>query len=825
VNKSTTAASGCDHSRSPQRTTLLAALSHYHLPIILLLTCCCLALLPWTAISSLAISLLPRSVLPLATQQFLNVSSPARCTLPLSPPPVACAALSADLLALLNQSEPAAVTVTDRLSMPGEMTTVLSHIAMTSALQLPSDVALTTARMLDHDSAVLRAALANRWFVHSRQLFSPLSDPRLLEAEEIEEQLLPLHDACSARRVLPINPTLDSRHSPAYYDYSIADAIDEACSAGRRSAMQVAWSDNLCHDDTVYVHSLHQRITRASRGNRAGSMTFRVLGAQATHGRTGGVQRFLLLADDVRGDSVDLKPELKGRLVGPAIVAVQRFTSLNVSADSTRQLVAEALSSREGFDCSAVADQPLPYAFVWLVEYEAFDSGVYMLELRTTWIKRAARWGRSGVVEKRPHALLHTVYRGVLDVSDHSESEAGQNRHNRTAMQQQPLCQADELEHDVGRGRWLPLPARPNTTELYCDDVVCSGSNVAYLQDEHGFSIDYGLQWVWRPAACRLRLYSPASFAQCLHRHNYSDFYSHGDSLAREQYQNLVMLLDADGVIDLPKTQASADQLIKKVDNSDAIDFHLRFDINASGSQPLRVHFIMQDPPLDAPDAADGRRLLLSAPRVGMGLYQERASWHSALSDFRTQLALQSRQCRDNSQLCYLYVHPTVQSQHKQIITEMWRDQKAKDDYHCNLQRMKQGPTQRSVVEVMDELKQWLHTHQQPPPNSATQQIEQDKLLFNMSAEEAATLSGAGSGMRILPADAITAARWDSSHDNLHYSALCDLYECHLPTGRGCTERPPSKCVKEARPHYKRNWNGGVSNMVTMTFINLLCND
>jgi len=816
-----------------------------------LLTFCCLVLLAFIAYNPRAVALLPHFMLPaMEHQQLLTTphvpegaaertafaddqTASSHCSLPSPATPSSSPELSADLLALLNRSEAGAAS--ERLTMPGELTTVLSHIAMTTELQLPADVTRTTVEMLERDDAVLRAALANRRFVHARQLFSPLSDARLLKGdteqmgapdeEEEREQLLPLHDACSARRVLPINPTLDSRNAPAFYDYTVSDAIDEACSAGRRPAQLLTWSDNLCHDDTVYVHSLHQRITRASGGNGAGSMTFRVLGAQATHGRTGGVQRFLLLADDVRGDSVDLKPELKGRLVGPAIVAVQRFTSLNVSADSTRQLVAEVLSLQAGDEEAFIAaESPLPYAFIWVVEYEAFDSGVYMLELRTTWIKRAARWGRSGVVEKRPHALLHTVYRGVLDVTDYSKPKAGQNRHSKATMKQQPLCQADKVEHEVGRGRWLPLPARPNTTELYCDDVVCSGSNVAYLQDEHGFSIDYGLQWVWRPAACRLRLYSPASFAQCLHRHNYSDFYSHGDSLAREQYQNLVMLLDADGVIDLPKTQASADQLIKKSDDANAVEFHLRYDVNGSESQPLRVHFIMQDPVLDAGDAADGRRLLLWAPRLATGLYEERESWQAAVSEFRKQLALQSRQCRDSGQLCYLYVHPTVQAQHKNIMTEMWRDQKAKDDYHCNLQRMKQGPTQRSVVEVMDELKQWLHTHQQPQPSNNSQQIEQDLELFNMTAEEAATLTGAGSGMRILPADAITAARWDASHDALHYSAMCDFLECHLPEGRGCREAPPFKCPKEARPHYKRNWNGGVSNMVTMTFINLMCN-
>ena len=819
-------------SQHQERSLFAAASFHRRIQLTLLLTCFCLILLPWSAISTHTVSLLPRSVLTFAAQHLMLTLSPAQCSLPSSRARSTASDFGADLVALLDQSGLGAVT--SRLSMPGEMTTVLSHIAMTSELQLPPNLTLTTLQMLRHDEAVLRAAYSNRLFVHSRQLFSPLSDQRLLlggtartgVSDEKGEDLLPLHDACSARRVLPINPSLDSRNAPAYYDYSIAAAIDEACSAGRRPAVEVSWSDNLCHDDSVYVHSLHQRITRASTGNRAGSVTFRVLGVQATHGRTGGVQRFLLLADDLRGDVVDLQPELKGRLVGPAIVAVQRFTLLNVTDNSTQQLVGEVLGAQDGVECAFMAG--LPYSFLWLVEYEAFDSGLYMLELRVTWIKRAARWGKSGLVEKRPHALLHTVYRGVLNVvHDYNDAHAADDSsHNSAGMQEQQLCQQSDVKHDVSRGRWLPLPLRLNTTELYCDDAVCSGSNVGYLQDEHGFSIDYGLQWVWRPAGCRLRLFSPASFAQCLHRLNYTDLYIHGDSLAREQFQNLVMLLDVDGVINLPKTQATAEQLIKQADKSDAVNFHLRYDQSSTGadSHPLRVHFIMQDPTLDTPDAADGRRLLLWSPRLATGLYEERDSWHTALNELRKQLALQSRQCRDSRQMCYLFVHPTVQAQHKNIITELWRDQQEKDDYHCDLKRLKQGPTQRSVVEVMDELKMWLHDHQRQQPGNRTRQIEDDGQLFNMSAEEAATLSGAGLGMRILPADAITAARWDSSHDALHYSAMCDLLECHLPAGRGCMQAPPFKCVNESRPHYKRNWNGGVSNMVTMTFVNMLCN-
>ena len=857
------ATGNADNNAQQRLYPLLFVVSNYRLRLLVLLVACCSVLLLLRHSigsaydSSLARSILPyTTVLPLSAQHLLWTLFPTRCvlpsstSLPLSPE----LELSNELLSLLlphefaslaNGSAPTPAAVTSRVDPPGKLSTVLSHIEMTSDLQLPAGVPLTILAMLSHDAAVMSSFQLNRLFVHPRQLSSPMSDPRLLKGDSVmmgvpsdsDEKLLPLHDACLGRRVLPTNPSLDMRHAPAYYDYSVSQAIDEACSAVRRPAVHVAWSDNLCHDDSVHVHSLHQRVTIASAGNRAGSMSFRVLGSEATHGTTGHVQRFLLVGENVRGDSIGLEPEFKGRLVGPAIVAVQRFTALNVSANSTRQLVAEALGSQVGGDCASILDQPLPYALVWLVEYEVFDSGLYMLELRMTWLKRAARWGGIyDVVERRPHALLHTVYRGVLDVKDAPGSPAADDRHSSTtAMQQQRLCGQHVAEHDVGRGRWLPLPSRPSTngqtnaTELYCDDIVCTGSNVHYLQDEHGFSIDYEQQWVWRPVACRLRLYSPDSFAQCMHRLNYSDIYFHGDSLAREQYQNTVMLLDRDGVIDLPKTQATAEQLIKKVDSSDGLSLHLRYNPDSNDTQPLRLHFIMQDPTLDAPDAVDGRRLLLWAPRLATGLHIERESWNKALSQFRKQLALQNRQCRDNHQLCHLLVQPTIQAQHKVIINDLWADQRAKNDYHCDLVRLKQGPTVRSVIEIVDELKGWLHSHgQQQPTANVTQQqqqVEVDRELFKMSAGEAATLTGAGLGMRILPADAITAARWDSSHDGLHYSALCDFFECHLPTGRGCTDAPPLKCPEEARPHYKRNWNGGVSNMITMTHINLLCND
>lgn len=571
---------------------------------------------------------------------------------------------------------------------------------------------VTQQRMLNHDQRVLDNIERNGPFVDNVLRYVTPQLPTPTSALAVR------HPACVGRAVVPINRMLDHRYAPVFYPYTVSEAIDEACSAGTRPSITVQWSDNLCHDDTTYVYSLHQQIKSASRGNQAGQMTFSVLGLLPEYAQRNN-HSFLVVGNDVQGDSQDLNPQIKGRLVGPAIVELH-----------------------------IVLSSPL----VWRVEFEVFDAGVYMLELRTTWIKRSHGVGANGTMAQRPHGWMQTIYRGIVAVNDDGEEE--------DVMR---LCGPGD---DMYRGRWLPPSSRASSY---------SGSNTAFLSDEHGYAEDFQQLWIWKPATCRLHLYTAAEFTQCSQRCGYTQFHIHGDSVAREQYQNLVMLLVDDGTaVDLPKTQATQQQLVAAP--MDVADTY--------STSSISVYFHVQNAPSLTVNGS--QHVLLWAPRVANGVIGELPSFADCITEYTKQLEQQAQLCQENNQQCYFFVHPIVQQPHKAILRLHLLEQAASHDYHC--------------------------------PSPVSKQVTEPSIRGVMEA-----LLVASPHMQLIRADRVTSARWDSSHDGLHYSFFCHGAQCH--DAEHCRVNwSPNKCPSQSRPRYKWNWNGGVSNQLTMLWINSMCN-
>ena len=660
-----------------------------------------------------------------------------------------------------------------------------------------------------HEQAMLEEWLSNRHFVDAATEFSAVSSqplhPRSPMEDDPSSSLLPLHSACSAPgvKVRPLAAHLDYRAAPLTYEYTVSEAIGEACSAGRRPSLVVSWGHNVCHDENTYVQSLQQNVTSVSEGNGAGELTFKAYGRGLTHATTHSVGRFLVVAYGAKGDVKDLQPLLKGRLVGPSILQVRAIRPLNSTRQADRDVMARVMAETESWWRPASAcycDGPCSHA--WLVEYEVFDAGLYVLELRTTWLKRYSRWSLNVTLQDRPHAWLHTVYRGVTLVSESAGAERDTS---------QP-CRAGE--YDASRGRWLPLPSRPSAAavaansstavEYYCDGVVCSGNNTGAIIDEHGFSDDFQQQWVWKPLGCSYHLYTAAELTGCLSSRNFSHVHVHGDSLAREQFQNLVMLLDLHNAVDLPQTRGTAASLLATSDSAYSAALNL-------GSFTLNVHF----------DLGSGvqtalynhtRRLMLWSPRIIVGLYQEQASYSVAAAAFYSQMTAQASQCREAGRAtrCYYFVNPTVQHMYKAAQRSVMVAHSEKGGMECLTDQLHRVGT---TVSVSD-----LATLLLPGANRTASSADDAEPLLPSSLSSSPPVHFPESVF----GDALTAARWDSTHAGMHYSCFCHVYRCWL--AEDCRSRfSPSKCARTDRPRYQKQWQGGVSSMVTISWLNDVC--
>ena len=348
--------------------------------------------------------------------------------------------------------------------------------------------------------------------------------------------------------------------------------------------------------------------------------------------------------------------------------------------------------------------------------------------------------------------------------------------------------------HEQRKGRWLPLPYRLSTSadgasddgrQYYCDGFVCSGANVAYLSDAVGYSLDFSQVWVWRPVSCMYHLYTALELSLCSSRCSYGHIHVHGDSLAREQYQNLVMLLDDEHSIDLPKVRATAAQLLSTADSAHTATFHL-----LNSSHTLTVHFDVHDAPVAA-HYDDTNRVVLWAARAINGLYQEMESMAACRAGYASQLQQQIQACKQgnmSTQPCFFLPNPTVQHAFKSPQHSFIHDAAQGVSYECKGIQLSlhRGATTAAVDQLMAGLLQQV-------------------------AEEP--------HMAVVHADELTRARWDSTHDGMHYSALGQWQA--QPCNR---EQSPQKCPMADQAKFERNWNGGVSNMITMAWVNQLCN-
>jgi hypothetical protein len=104
-------------------------------------------------------------------------------------------------------------------------------------------------------------------------------------------------------------------------------------------------------------------------------------------------------------------------------------------------------------------------------------------------------------------------------------------------------------------GRWIKLNITSENNITPCASWACEGHSSALSQLNDLFS--FNNNYVWAPWKCIYKIYTPHEFKQCAIKQNIDSIKILGDSLAREHFQNLVMMLSNSDHMVLPKLLSS----------------------------------------------------------------------------------------------------------------------------------------------------------------------------------------------------------------------------------------------------------------------------
>jgi hypothetical protein len=105
-------------------------------------------------------------------------------------------------------------------------------------------------------------------------------------------------------------------------------------------------------------------------------------------------------------------------------------------------------------------------------------------------------------------------------------------------------------------GRWIKLNTTSEKNNVTpCASWACEGTftAISQLNDLFYFNSNY----VWAPWKCIYKIFTPQEFKQCAIQQNIDSIKILGDSLAREHFQNLIMMLSKSDNMVLPKLLTS----------------------------------------------------------------------------------------------------------------------------------------------------------------------------------------------------------------------------------------------------------------------------
>jgi hypothetical protein len=485
------------------------------------------------------------------------------------------------------------------------------------------------------------------------------------------------------------------------------------------------------------------------------------------------------------------------------------------------------------------------------VNYTLHDPGTYHLEIRVSWLT-------GGLMDHLPLPIKGAVfvnltrhvdcvvYRQLLrTLPPPTPSQPADNR-------PKPLCRGGDQA-----GRWVWVDPGKD-----CPADVCQGTStsLSYLHDLYGFNT----HWVWSPYECNYHIFSVAEFEQCMVRKDIHTLGFFGDSLLREHFQNLMVFLqqhmdestknfgnkmnDQEYNITLPGgRQMNLDYHLRVRYKTD-LDYqsHVRsyFNdryVNGSKYSPeihdaqiwnaamLRVLIQQKPPTMNQP--AGFRRWLRD------DMTRDLSKFTKPDKERRDKLALARRRSDPTPLPSVYYLHPRIQREDPRIVRD---------------------PTLTKIEGFA------LMT----PPRQDEASAEVLKILASATTPTAQAAAAAAGLAPLLLLNGLlpTEARWESTWDGVHYTLLVNKFQlveatckkppylkggrnmCHLKqypgtnqcinarsTGRASSGVANSNGTDvEGRMEFCKSvvdraarfthFEGGVSRMLTMMWMNMVCN-
>ena len=414
--------------------------------------------------------------------------------------------------------------------------------------------------------------------------------------------------------------------------------------------------------------------------------------------------------------------------------------------------------------------------------FEPRDPGHHSLQIRLSWFDERLKWdniaaGRNtfiipntSLTQQYVDSIIYSKRIKIL-MNSHIDSRLYRDN-NKT-----------RCNGGTDNGRWVKI------YQHHCPKWACYQPNGAVdpvvlsrLTDVFGFNKDY----VWVPWDCSMQLFSSTEITQCFARKEIKSVAFTGDSLAREHSHNLIGFMNQD--IKLPKVKKGS--LTTTLPNGVKVHFSNYgksvFEI-ASGMSMNNVLFFFNNPALKI---------------MNQGEAANKLGGHDAYDDAVGYLRYNNNYTHKNYSFignfaATYFIHPRVQR------TDI-RSPKAYYVPHTNISPYRQD-------KYLESAEQWFN----PEHNC--------KVL---------------NGLRS------TNSRWESSYDGIHYSLGMD------ENVKNCTEKDLwldagqdlcgvlnivlefNKCINDTMYYCAKNtyeqyglmqFAGGVSNMLTMIWINMVC--
>jgi hypothetical protein len=336
--------------------------------------------------------------------------------------------------------------------------------------------------------------------------------------------------------------------------------------------------------------------------------------------------------------------------------------------------------------------------------------------------------------------------------------------------QQQNKPQCTNVE-EMAVGRWVQMVGKKCPSwACYVNkdspqEVSVSSIGIEWLTDRFLFNDNY----VWVPLNCSVALVSPPEIKRCLVKKNLTDLLFVGDSLVREHFQNLVSYLFPG--FHLKRLQGTLATLHFPIPLTGP-DSPMLLDDSTPTEQDhhfhLRVHYSY-----DSPTAAlcsfinSNSSLLLWNLQIIRFLNQGDPIFFSSSFAVFCSFAYMFSSCSFSS-LCSITPHPHTGPHFNDIKKYNWGPGLAKHFNRDTCSSPSPPPNTYLIHPRIQRLD--LRRPRTANPHRGITPLRQDLVNQNLMKALSIVLPNTSS----LNAMAITSSRWESSWDGTHYSILAD---------------------------------------------------